>query len=371
MASIKCRKCGNVLHFNPDATKVICNKCGSGYVLQKKSNSASNKTQINRRSLSSKSYNNRPIKLFILLLIALITIGIVIIVSRSADAGKTGGNKQDPSKVTDIEQSTKDVTTKDQSDDTTDDTTKESADDTTVSTPPISQQPTEVIPTFNADLSEYEKYMNPTGKDRDAYLILVNPDNPLTANDVPTDLVSVKSTRKDGRATQKLREYAAKALEALMLEAEAQGVIKTNTPSGYPLSVMSAYRTYEYQNQLFNTYVNQEMSSKGISREKAEAIVVTYSCRAGTSEHQTALCVDMHTLWSAGVAFKNEAEAKWLAENSYKFGFILRFPEDKTDITKITYEPWHFRYVGRYHATKMHDLDMCLEEYTEYLKKNG
>ena len=361
MATFKCKKCGTVLSFKPNVTKVVCDKCGSGYVLQKKP------SQANSRKLPPKDYNNRPIKLFILLLIALITIGIVIIVSKSANAGKTDGNKQNNSTSYEIEESTDGVTT----DNKTDDTTHNTTDDTTVATPPVTQQPTEVIPTFKADLSEYEKYMNPQGQERDDYLILVNPDNPLTANDVPKDLVSVKSTRKDGRATQKLREYAAKALEALMLEAEAQGVIKTNTPSGYPLSVMSAYRTYEYQNQLFNTYVNQEMSSKGISREKAEAIVVTYSCRAGTSEHQTALCVDMHTLWSAGVAFKDEAEAKWLAENCYKFGFILRFPEDKTNITKITYEPWHFRYVGRYHATKMHELDMCLEEYTEYLKKNG
>ncbi len=227
------------------------------------------------------------------------------------------------------------------------------------------------IPQFTADLTAYEMYMNPTGADRDAYLILVNPWNSLTASDVPSDLVNVYSTRKDGRATQKLREYAAKALEALMLEANACGVVKTNTPSGYPLSVMSAYRSYEYQNQLFNTYVSQEMTNKGLTREAAEAIVVTYSCRAGTSEHQTGLCVDMHTLSSAGQAFRYEAEALWLAENCHKFGFILRFPENKTDVTGITYEPWHFRYVGRYHATKIKDLGMCLEEYIEYLKTNS
>ena len=224
---------------------------------------------------------------------------------------------------------------------------------------------------FVADLSEYEKYMNPTGAARDEYLILVNPKNPLPSTYVPKGLVDVKSTRKDGRKTQQLREYAAKALEALMLEAQACGIIKTNTPSGYPLSVMSAYRTYEYQGSLFETYVNNEMSRKGISRAEAEAIVVTYSCRAGTSEHQSGLCVDMHTLSAANVAFKNEAESTWLLANCHKFGFILRFPEDKTAITEIQYEPWHFRYVGRYHATRMKELGMCLEEYTEYLKTNG
>lgn len=258
---------------------------------------------------------------------------------------------------------------------TTPDTPEETAEQTEAETTapetvPETQAPPAYTPTFTADLSEYEMYMDPSGDQQDAYLVLVNPWNPLTANDVPKDLVNVKSTRKDGRATQQLREYAARALEALMLEAEACGIIKTNTPSGYPLSVMSAYRSYSYQNELFNRYVNQEMANKGLSREAAEAIVVTYSCRAGTSEHQSGLCVDMHTHPSANVNFKNETEAKWLAENCHKFGFILRFPEDKTDITGITYEPWHFRYVGRYHATKMKDLGMCLEEYTEYLKNS-
>ena len=225
---------------------------------------------------------------------------------------------------------------------------------------------------FAADLSEYEMYMNPMGAQRDDYLILVNPQNALDSKYVPKDLVDVKSTRKDGqRKTQQLCKYAAMALEAMMLEAETVGVIRTNTPSGYPLSVMSAYRTYEYQGSLFNNYVSNEMSSRGISREEAEAIVVTYSCRAGTSEHQTGLCVDMHTLTAANIAFRNEPESTWLLNNCHKFGFVLRFPEDKTGITGIQYEPWHFRYVGRYHATRMKELGMCLEEYTEYLKNNG
>lgn len=229
------------------------------------------------------------------------------------------------------------------------------------------------VPTFKADLSAYEMYMNPTGAHRDAYLIVVNANNPLAADYVPPNLVGVKSTRQDGqRPTQQLQEYAAKALEALMLEADACGMVRTNTPSGYPLSVMSAYRTYAYQGELFNTYVNNEMSSRGISRAEAEKIVATYSNRPGTSEHQAGLCVDMHTLSAANQVFKNEPEAKWLAENCHKFGFILRYPEDKLKETGgIMYEPWHFRYVGRYHATRMKDMGLCLEEYAEYLKNNG
>ena len=103
------------------------------------------------------------------------------------------------------------------------------------------------------------------------------------------------------------------------------------------------------------------------TREQAEEKVLTFSCRAGTSEHQLGLSIDMHNLPSADVSFGKKPAAKWMAENCWKFGFILRFPEDKVNVTKISYEPWHFRYVGRYHAWRMYTLGMCLEEYTEYL----
>ena len=77
----------------------------------------------------------------------------------------------------------------------------------------------------------------------------------------------------------------------------------------------------------------------------------------------------MHNIPSADTAFASQEAATWLKNNCYKFGFILRYPEDKTDITGISFEPWHFRYVGRYHATRMHELGLCLEEYWDYLNK--
>lgn len=210
---------------------------------------------------------------------------------------------------------------------------------------------------FKTDLSAYESYMNPEG---DEYLTLINRDNRLGENYVPEDLVAVASTRKDGRATQQMREYAAKALEALFLEAEAQGMTYVNSASGRSLSVTSAYRSYAYQAQR----LAEETANKG--SEEAALKVVQYP---GASEHQSGLCCDMHNLSSAMTSFESQDAAKWLAENCHKFGFILRYPKDKTEITGINFEPWHFRYVGRYHATKMQELDMCLEEYFEYLGK--
>lgn len=217
---------------------------------------------------------------------------------------------------------------------------------------------------FRADLSAFETYMNPA--DRDAYLLLVNADHPLTADDAPTDLVAVTNSRSD--RTEYMREVPEKALQALFLEAAAEGMTYVNPATGQKLSVMSGYRSYERQKSLFATYVSKEMNQRGLSRAQAEAYVLTYSCREGTSEHQTGLCVDMHNLSSADQSFQNQEAAKWLAENAWKFGFILRFPEDKTDVTGISFEPWHFRFVGRYHAYQIYQNGLCLEEYVASLE---
>lgn len=203
---------------------------------------------------------------------------------------------------------------------------------------------------FKADLSSYEEYMNP--ENRDEYLFLVNTENPLDENYVPTDLLGSIYTRDDGRATQKLRKYACLALEAFLKEAEACGI--------KGVTVTSGYRSYEYQSQLFQNEIN----IMGSFDEAAKNVNPP-----GSSEHQSGLCVDMHNLSSASTAFAKTEEAEWLKENAYKFGYILRYPKDKTDITGISFEPWHFRYVGRYHATKMHEYKMCLEEYIEYINK--
>lgn len=202
---------------------------------------------------------------------------------------------------------------------------------------------------FVLDLSSYEEYMNPT--DRDTYLILVSPDNPMDRSEEPTDLTGSIFTRSD-RDTRMLRKYACLALEAFLKEGEANGI--------KGVTVTSAFRSYDYQKQLFD----QEVSIRGSEEEAAKHVNPP-----GISEHQTGLAVDMHNMSAASTAFGDTKEAKWLADNAHNFGFILRYPKDKVRITGINYEPWHFRYVGRYHATKMHELDMCLEEYIEYINQ--
>lgn len=208
---------------------------------------------------------------------------------------------------------------------------------------------------FATDLSAYEPYMCP--EDPDAYLILVNRETTISAEYVPGNLVEITNVRKDGR-TERMVETAEKALQALFIEMRAAGYTD--------VSVTSGYRSYEKQAYLYNLYTENEMKA-GISRAEAQKIVDTYSAQAGTSEHQTGLCCDMHNLGSASQKFAKEEAYTWLIENCYKFGFILRFPEGKEDITGYSFEPWHYRFVGRYHASEMHRLDMCLEEYIEYL----
>ncbi len=219
-----------------------------------------------------------------------------------------------------------------------------------------------VAPTYDfvADLSSFEEYMNP--EDTDAFLILVNRQNTIDGNYKPENLVPITNVRKDGRS-ESMVETAEKALQALYIEMRAAGYTD--------VSVTSGYRSYEKQEYLYGVYTNNEMAAHpDWSREQAQKEVDTYSARPGTSEHQTGLCVDMHNLGSASQRFAKQEVYTWLINNCYKFGFVLRFPEGKEDITGYSFEPWHYRFVGRYHASEMHRLDMCLEEYTEYLAEN-
>ena len=213
---------------------------------------------------------------------------------------------------------------------------------------------------YGIDISSYLKYIEPG----DGYLTLVNLQNPLDQSYVPLNLVVSDYTRKDGRDGQKLVETAAKALEALMKEAALNGITD--------VTITSAYRSASYQKSLFNCYVEKEMKNNSkLTREQAEQVVLTYSMKPGCSEHQTGLCCDMHNLSSAQQKFGNTKAGQWLAENCWRFGFILRYPADKEDITGVKWEPWHFRFVGREAATQMHEKNMCLEEYVEYLKSAG
>lgn len=138
------------------------------------------------------------------------------------------------------------------------------------------------------------------------------------------------------------------------------------------LNVISAYRTREYQHKLFSDSVLEYMS-EGMSFIEATSATSRSIAPAGTSEHNAGVAVDIVSMdWFVDREhltsdFDETDEFAWLKENSYKYGFIMRYPEDKTDITQIIYEPWHYRFVGVYHATKITEQGICLEEYMKQL----
>ena len=217
-------------------------------------------------------------------------------------------------------------------------------------------------PAFRCDLSEYEPYLNPT--DRDGYLILLNANHGVDKNFRPENLIPVERARYSGADRAMMVETAAKSLDAFLREAYAQG--------NNDITVPTAFRSYSNQESRFNIKVGTiRAADPSLSLEEAQNEAARYIQWPGKSEHQTGLACDMHNLPAASTDFGGTPEADWLAENAHHFGFILRYPADKTDVTGITYEPWHFRYVGRYHATRMYLLNLTLEEYTDFLTLTG
>lgn len=132
--------------------------------------------------------------------------------------------------------------------------------------------------------------------------------------------------------------------------------------------VTSGYRSWEDQEQTYNNKVSSLMYS-GLTQEEAELQAATEAARPGASEHQLGLAVDIIDTDSWSVGFSDDLPAQeWLMEHCWEYGFILRYPDGKTDATGIVYEPWHFRYVGEELALELRDSGLTLEEYLETLE---
>lgn len=177
-------------------------------------------------------------------------------------------------------------------------------------------------------------------------LILVNKYNYLTEDYIPENLEPIDIAY--ARSGMQLVREAKEAFETLSEDAKKEGK---------NIIAMSSYRSYDYQVNLYNNYVATD------GKEAAD----TYSARAGYSEHQTGLAVDVYNKVLPYTSFEETEEFNWMQENAYKYGFILRFPKDKVNITGYQYESWHYRYVGKEAAKYIHDHDLTLEEY--YVKK--
>jgi len=178
----------------------------------------------------------------------------------------------------------------------------------------------------------------------DDYLVLVNKNNQLKSNYVPKDLeiISLNYSNKD----KYLRKEAKEQFEKLSYDA---------SNLGYKIIAVSAYRDYDYQNELFNYYV----------KEKGLEYALVCSAKPGHSEHQTGLAVDVEGSNRDYDNFIDSKEYDWMKDNSYKYGFILRYPKGKEHITGFKFEPWHYRYVGVDAATYIYNNNLTLEEYME------
>ncbi|MBE6021196.1 MAG: M15 family metallopeptidase [Firmicutes bacterium] len=185
----------------------------------------------------------------------------------------------------------------------------------------------------------------------DDKLAIVNKKYNLSSSYAPQDLVTVSIPFSPGRTddVKQMRSFAAYALSEMCAAAEFE--------EGYILYGASGYRSYNTQMVLFN----KSVESKGSISEANKLTAL-----AGQSEHQLGLAMDLSIEslnYRVDTVFGETEEGIWLKKNAHRFGFILRYPKEKEHITGYSYEPWHFRYVGKEAAEYIYENDLTLEEF--------
>jgi len=182
--------------------------------------------------------------------------------------------------------------------------------------------------------------------------VLVNRKYNLPDTYVPADLVKLTDvpTVLSNPEVNQMRSVAYEALKLLFAAAKEE--------AGYDLYARSGYRSYNTQVSLYSSYVTNH----------GRAAADTFSAKAGQSEHQTGLVMDITCEamnFQLDDTFGDTEEGKWVSENAHRFGFIVRYPKGKEDITGYMYEPWHLRYLGVELATDVYESGLTLEEYFE------
>lgn len=196
-------------------------------------------------------------------------------------------------------------------------------------------------------------------------MFLVNKNNPL-----PMDYDSRIETTM---IFESWREYYLDSRAAPYFE----DMLNAAKEDGIDLLVVSAYRTIEYQQQNFDNSVQDRMDNRGMTYDEAYADTLAEVALPGESEHNAGLAMDIMSEEYTSMdddGFENTEAFKWLDKHAHEYGFILRYPKGKQEITGIIYEPWHYRFVGLYYANEIKNSGLCLEEYYEeqgWLDKNG
>lgn len=187
-------------------------------------------------------------------------------------------------------------------------------------------------------------------------LLLVNGENPLPEDyDYEGNLTTIPDEYINGSLKQ-IDKNVWPYMKAMIDAAWADGV---------KLYVWSPYRSYDTQNMLFRKQVDRQIA-KGIPADQAEAEAATVVARPGTSEHHTGLAADFNM---ASDKFETTEMYTWMQQHAADYGFIMRYSGEKQSVTGVIHESWHYRFVGINTAKEMNRLNMCLEEYVEYLKK--
>lgn len=208
-------------------------------------------------------------------------------------------------------------------------------------------------------ISEVVSLVN-VNRDRDFYV------DPITTDTSKGNAMLVNkyhSLSKDFEASDIVKVSSTYAYSGMSLNKEAYDAFKRLADDakkeGYTIVILSSYRTYDYQEKLWTDRKNKS----GI--EKADA----YAARAGSSEHETGLAIDVAD-YNNPINFGEQEAYTWMLNNSYKYGYILRYPEGKEDITGYDYEAWHYRYLGVDLATRVYNEGITFDEYYEfYLNK--
>ena len=187
-------------------------------------------------------------------------------------------------------------------------------------------------------------------------LLLVNGENPLPEDyDYEGNLTTIPDKYINGSLKQ-IDKDVWPYMQAMIEAAWADGV---------KLYVWSPYRSYSTQNMLFKKQVDRQIA-KGVPADKAEDEAATVVARPGTSEHHTGLAADFNM---ADDKFETTEMYTWMQQHAADYGFIMRYSGEKQEITGVIHESWHYRFVGINAAKEMNRLNMCLEEYVEYLNK--
>ena len=202
-----------------------------------------------------------------------------------------------------------------------------------------------LLAAFSMSLDSLAADLSPNG-----YLMLVNRDYQLSSSYVPEDLVYPNV--KHSSSAYQMRADAARALEELFAAAKE---------AGYTLYAHSGFRSYETQRNIYERKIKN-------TRNLAQARLLVAD--PGCSEHQLGLAMDVKNSPDGALnsAFGKTKEGIWLAENAWRFGFIIRYREEWTEVTGYAYEPWHIRYVGKEHAAVLREMDIPLEQYVETLR---